>query len=170
MDGRLAILFTVMSLFGGEYHADGINVNRADVGGNFTASLGTLSFDRRLTGQELRLTYAFDQWKRFNPVLDFSITDQGGAWLGVGLYQQFNVDLGDLPLYAGFHFAPGLYMQGNEVDLGFAVEFRSGVELGVRLDNGWQIALSYDHRSNADFSAVNPGLETIQLRFSKSFR
>lgn len=169
MDGRLAVLFGVMSLFGGEYQSDGFNLNRADIAGRLITSVGAVQFDRRIVGSELRMTYAFNQWGRFNPVVDFSITDKGGAWAGIGLYQQFDFDFGAQQYFAGFHFAPGIYIQGGEVDLGYPLEFRSGVEIGVRLRNDWQISLSYDHRSNADIMEVNPGLETIQIRFSRAF-
>lgn len=169
MDGRLAVLFGVMSLWGDGYQADGWNVARADVDGMLTTSAGIVQFDGENWGQELRFTHHFKKWKRFNPVVDFSITDKGGAWLGFGLYQQFDLDIGGLPAFAGFSFAPGVYMQGGDVDLGYPIEFRSGVELGVRFAENWQVSLSYDHRSNGDISSLNPGLETIQLRVSKAF-
>lgn len=169
MDGRLAILFGVMSFFGDGVEGDGWNVQRADVAGSFTTSAGIVQFQGQNWGQELRFTQNFKKWKRFNPVVDFSLTDKGGAWLGLGLYQQFDIDVAGVPLFAGFSFAPGAYMAGNDIDLGYPLEFRSGVELGVRFGEDWRVSLSYDHRSNGDFSAVNPGMETIQLRVSKAF-
>jgi len=169
MDGRWAILFWFMSLFGEGYQAEGWNVQRADVAGMQTGSAGIVQFNRQNRGTELRFTSSFPKWKRFNPIVDFSVTDRGGAWLGIGLYQQFDLDIGNLPLYAGFTFAPGVYVQGGEVDLGYPLEFRSGVEIGVRFAESWQVSLSYDHRSNADIAPLNPGLETIQIRISKTF-
>jgi len=89
--------------------------------------------------------------------------------MGFGLYQQFDMDINGTPLFVGLTMVPGLYMQGQDVDLGFPLEFRSGIEMGVRFEYGWQASLSFDHRSNADVVAWNPGLETIQLRISKTF-
>ncbi len=169
MRGEFAVLFAIMSLFGDGYQGDGWNIERADVPGEVVLSTGAVIFDNKFTGRELRVTRTFNKWKRFNPVVDFSITDKGGAWLGLGLYQQFDFNLGGAPVFAGFSFAPGVYMQGNEVDLGFPLEFRSGVEIGVRLGEDWRVSLSYDHRSNGDISSVNPGMETLELRISKSF-
>lgn len=169
MDGRLAILFSLMALFGDGYEGEGWTVARANTEGMLTTSYGIVQYQGVDWGEELRFTQSFKKWKRFNPVVDFSITDKGGAWLGLGLYQQFDIDLNGTPLFVGFSFAPGIYMQGNDVDLGFPIEFRSGVEMGVRFDTGWQVSLSYDHRSNADVVSWNPGLETIQLRVSKTF-
>lgn len=171
MDGKLAVLFWLMSLTNGEVTTDGFNTNRYDAGDRMVASTGALSSGGRELGQEVRLTYMFDQFMgRFNPTVDLSITDEGGIFAGVGLYQQFDMHIGDQDFFAGLTFTPGLYIQGDEIDLGAPLEFRSGVELGMRLDNDWQISLSYDHRSNGDFADVNPGMETIQLRLSKSFR
>lgn len=171
MDGRLGVLFLIMSLFGDSYQLDGFNVNRADFSGRAVVSSGLLQYKDEIVGQELRLSYAFgEKWGRFNPMIDVSITDQGGFWAGVGLYQQFDIEVGNADLFAGFYLAPGIYVKGNEVDLGFPIEIRSGIEFGVRLQNDWQVSLSYDHRSNADVVEWNPGLETIQVRFSKPFR
>ena len=169
MDGRLAILFNLVALLGDHYEGQGWTVARADMAGMQTVSAGSVQFQEQGIGQEFRYTRSFKKWKRFNPIVDFSVTDKGGAWLGYGLYQQFNMDINTTPLFIGFTFAPGLYMQGGEVDLGYPLEFRSGVEMGVRFEQGWQVSLSYDHRSNGDIAAWNPGLETIELRISKAF-
>ena len=170
MDGRLAVLFGLMSLMGDGFEGEGWNVERADVGGMLTTSYGQVQFggDKRW-GEEIRFTSVLPKWRKFNPVIDFSITDKGGAWLGFGLYQQFDINVGGLPAFAGFSFAPGLYMPGDDVDLGLPIEFRSGIEFGVRFAEDWQVSLSYDHRSNGDISRVNPGIETLQLRISKAF-
>jgi len=72
-------------------------------------------------------------------------------------------------MFLGLSFAPGLYFQGGEVDLGLPLEFRSGFEVGTFIHDDWRISLSYDHRSNADLSAINPGIETIELRISRPF-
>lgn len=169
MDGRLAILFGLMSFMGDGVEGEGWNVQRADAAGRLTTSVGIVQYQGQNWGQELRFTRSFNKWKRFNPVVDFSITEKGGAWLGLGLYQQFDLDLGGVPIFAGFSFAPGVYAQGDEVDLGYPIQFRSGVEVGVRFAQDWQVSLSYDHRSNGDIAQWNPGMETIQLRISKAF-
>jgi len=169
MDGRLAVLFGLAALMGDSYEGEGWTVERADMEGMLTTSYGRVQYQTLNWGEELRFTQSFKKWKHFNPIIDFSVTDKGGAWLGFGLYQQYDIDIGGLPLFMGFTFAPGIYAQGEDVDLGFPLEFRSGVEMGVQFRHGWQVSLSYDHRSNADVVALNPGLETLQLRVSKTF-
>jgi len=168
MDGRLAVLFLVMSLFGEGFEREGFNIKRADFGNRIVVSGGLLRFEGENVGQEFRLSYApSKKWGRVNPMFDFSITDQGGVWIGFGLYQQFDIEIGNVDTFAGFYFVPGFYARGSEVDLGFPLEFRSGIEFGIRLKNNWQVSLSFDHRSNGDIAAYNPGVETLQLRISK---
>jgi len=169
MRGEFAVLFAIMSMFGDGIQGEGWNVRRADVSNQAVISTGAVVYNNKFWGRELRVTRTLDKWKRFNPVIDFSVTEKGGAWLGYGLYQQFDLNINNTPLFVGFSFAPGIYAQGGDVDLGFPIEFRSGVEVGVRFERGWQLSLSYDHRSNGDISARNPGMETLQLRISKSF-
>jgi len=169
MDGRLAILFNLVALLGESYEGEGWTIERADMAGMLTTSYGIVQYQTQNWGEELRFTQSYKKWKHFNPVIDVAITDKGGAWLGLGLYQQFDMDINGTPLFVGFTMVPGIYMQGEDVDLGIPLQFRSGVEMGVRFENGWQASLSFDHRSNADVVPWNPGLETIQLRISKSF-
>lgn len=162
MDGRLAIVFWIASLFG----ADDIRQYPTD---ELSLSLGGLQFEGEFVGTELRVSYYDDRWGRFTTVWDGSITDEGGVWLGYGLYQQFGFQLGAQEMFLGLSFAPGLYIQGGEVDLGLPLEFRSGFEVGTYIHDDWRLSLSYSHRSNADLSAVNPGIETIELRLSRPF-
>lgn len=166
MGGEFAILFWLMAMI-----PDGaLLVDRYDANNRLIFSLGSVEFQTRNIGSEIRVGYMFDQfWGRFNPTLEISITDSVATWAGVGLYQQFDFQIANQDMFAGFGFAPGYYLHGESVDLGHALEFRSSVELGIRLDNDWQISLLYDHRSNGDISKVNPGLETFHIRFSKSF-
>jgi lipid A 3-O-deacylase len=162
MDGRLAIIFWIASLFGAEdvrqYPTDELSF-----------STGALQFDGALAGAELRASYYDNRLGRFTTVWDGSITDQGGLWLGYGLYQQFGFNLGQQDYFLGLTFAPGLYIQGGEVDLGLPLEIRSGFEVGTYINDDWRLSLSYDHRSNGDLVALNPGIETIEIRLSRSF-
>ncbi len=170
MDGKIAILFWLMSLPGGEYTLDGISTSRYNADDRMVVSVGSIDFQERTVGWEPRFTYMFDQvYGRFNPIIDVSISNSGAVWAGVGLYQQIDIHTLGQDFFAGFTFAPGIYFKGDDVDLGYPLEFRAGVELGIRFESSWQLSLSYDHRSNADISELNPGLETLQIRLSKVF-
>ena len=44
--------------------------------------------------------------------------------------------------------------------------FRSGIEVGMKVNESWSISMAYDHRSSGDLWKYNPGLETWQIRVS----
>ena len=170
MDGRFAIAFWLMSLASSDYDGNTFSVHHGDAAHRLTVSQGFLLSRGHNVGGEVRATYSFDRvFNRFNPVIDLSVGTGGATFLGAGLYEQTDFMIGDQTFFAGFSFIPGLYAHGGGFDLGYPLVFRSGVELGYRLENGMQLSLSYDHRSNAGLGHNNPGMESVQLRFSKSF-
>ena len=57
-------------------------------------------------------------------------------------------------------FAPGLWHRGDGKDLGHAVEFRSALELGVRLGS-IRVGGEIYHLSNASLGTRNPGEESV---------
>jgi lipid A 3-O-deacylase len=63
-------------------------------------------------------------------------------------------------------FAPGLYHNGNGVDLGHAIEFRSAGELAYRFDDRSRLGLMVNHLSNAGIGHRNPGTEVLMLSYS----
>ena len=60
----------------------------------------------------------------------------------------------------------GYYANGDGPDLGFPLEFRSGVELGYRFDNRSRLAVGFSHISNADLGDRNPGTEIVTMTYS----
>lgn len=68
--------------------------------------------------------------------------------------------------YISPNFAAGLYGQGDGKDLGGAIEFRSGIELGYQMANRHRIGLSLNHLSNASIYDKNPGVETLIMTYS----
>jgi len=64
--------------------------------------------------------------------------------------------------------AVGLYEDGDGKDLGSIIEFRSGLEIGWRLDNRSRLSAMIYHISNASISDKNPGTEIISIGYSFS--
>jgi hypothetical protein len=52
------------------------------------------------------------------------------------------------------------------VDLGGPIEFRSGIEVAYHMENGMRLGLGWDHRSNLEIYARNPGVEMVHVRLS----
>jgi lipid A 3-O-deacylase len=62
--------------------------------------------------------------------------------------------------------AAGYYDNGDGVDLGHEIEFRSSIELSYRFDNRTRLGLSFYHLSNASIGDTNPGTEVLSVVYS----
>ena len=63
-------------------------------------------------------------------------------------------------------FSVGYYFDGDGKDLGTALEFRSGIEIGWRFDNRSRISAILYHISNANIDDANPGTEVFSIGYS----
>ena len=59
----------------------------------------------------------------------------------------------------------GLFDNNDSIDLGHAIEFRSGFELTYRFEQGYRLGLAAYHLSNSRLSSKNPGTESIVVSF-----
>lgn len=127
------------------------------------ASLGVGAFDvvdnnEHNPAVDFRFEYRFGQpfWYVFKPLIALQATSDlgGGAFAGVVADWLVNDHWVIAP-----SFAAGLWGHGNGKDLGYAVEFRSQLELGYRFDNDWRLTGAFSHMSNANLGSDNPGTE-----------
>ena len=165
-DGTFAVLLYIIGLTDMAYNYCGTEtrcLGRVKTPARLAFSAGEW-LDRRASPQgEFYVRYQFGhQFGPFNPTVGVSIAEGGETWVGVG--QTYTHNFGRSPWYAQLHAMPGLYFDNGGFDLGGAVEFRSGIEIGYENRAGWRYGLSYDHRSNAGIYRDNPGVETVQFR------
>lgn len=167
MDGAMALAFLVAGLADmGLNHCryDGCLAERPMLS-RASLSFGNVIFQGNEVGKELYARYDLGKsYGPFQPIVGLSLSDQGTAWVGVGA--AFTSTFAGGQIYTQLHLMPGVYARGNGPNLGHTVEFRSGFEAGYQAKNGVRVGLSFDHRSNAELSAVNPGLETWALKVS----
>ena len=90
-------------------------------------------------------------------------TSDGGAYFYTGV--RLDVYLGRRFVLSP-NFSPGLYHQGDGKNLGFEVEFRSGLELGYRFSDRGRLTAALHHLSNASLCDDNPGTEIMTLYYS----
>ncbi|MDV4145823.1 MULTISPECIES: acyloxyacyl hydrolase [Shimia] len=65
---------------------------------------------------------------------------------------------------------PGAYFEDSALtDLGHTLEFRSLIGLAYHLPSGDKISLAVLHKSNAGLGNINPGANTVLLRWHRSF-
>lgn len=96
----------------------------------------------------------------FHPIVGGMVTHRGAMHAYVGF--TFDLPLGP-HLVVRPSFAPGLYRQGGGKDLGYPLEFRSGLEIGWRFSGGTRVGAEFYHISNASLGDINPGENSLML-------
>ena len=164
-DGTMAVVGLIAGLIDmGVNHCpeDGC-LARNDVAAYNSLALGETYFQESHQGEEIY--FRRDTGLAFGPfqnVWGFSASTDGEFWIGAG--HAYTLNLFNERTFIQFHAMTGLYEDGSGADLGGALEFRSGIELGYQAPNGTRVGLGVDHRSNAGIYSRNPGLETVHLR------
>jgi hypothetical protein len=170
MDATLAIFFAVASLTDmalTDCATGCLSPERATPRLSFQA--GAVEFQENIIGSEVYLGY--DTATAYGPyqlTLGASLTDTGDSWIGAGAkWTSDSINTG--PFFVEASLMPGIYTHGDGPDIGGSIQFRSAVGVGYEFDNGSTVTMSYDHRSNADTQTLNPGLETIAIRYAITF-
>jgi hypothetical protein len=127
---------------------------------------GYFDFNRQKDpGGEFRLEYRSDYklWI-FKPFAAGGVSTTGHTFLGAGVL--IDVYFGNRWVVTP-SFAPQWYTGGNrDLDLGYALEFRSQLEIAYRFDDRSRLGLAVSHSSNASLGDTNPGTESIMLYYS----
>ena len=171
-DGTFAVLMLIAGLTDMSMNHCGSGagcLGRSETAPRVAFSAGTVVERNAKESAEVYLRYDFGtRLGPFGQAAGLSLGKESGAWVGYGL--TWSTTFGQSPFYTELHAMPGLYAAGDDFDLGGALEFRSGIEVGYENRKGWRYGLSYDHRSNAGIYGDNPGIETVQFRVSVPIR
>jgi len=131
-------------------------------------SLGLYDFIDSDKAVEAGVEYRFQSfalWKLgLKPVVGFSATEDENFWGYAGL--AYDLRLSER-WTATPQFAIGLYENGNGKELGGVVEFRSGLEISRRLNNGARVGMLFYHLSNSRIHELNPGSESLVMTWSR---
>ena len=167
MDGTFAFIFFMVGLTDTYLNAcpTGCTTLR-EAPARVALQLSETYFQSEQTSTEGYVTYDLARrYGVFQPVIGASATSDGDLWLGIGA-KWTTEQVIDGPFFVELSFLPGLYVQGDGPDLGLPLEFRGGIGVGYRFDNGATLSVLADHRSNGDLGDINPGLETIGIRYA----
>lgn len=167
MDGTFAVIFTIVGLtdMSLNYCPEGC-IDRSDAPARLILQRAEVHFQEETIDQELYLGYDLPAaYGPFQPTIGASITGDGGTWVGAGA-KWTTQSVIDSPFFIEASFMPGFYQRNDSPDLGGHLHFRSALGMGYTFENGGNIAVSYDHRSNGDTSDINPGLETLAVRYA----
>ncbi len=100
-----------------------------------------------------------------SPITGALITADNASYVYTGVQAQYKI--GSLNITPSF--APGYYNEGNGKDLGYALEFKSEVQLSLDLSKNSQFGFSYNHLSNASLGDKNPGANSYMFNFLQKF-
>jgi lipid A 3-O-deacylase len=117
------------------------------------------------TEPELRIEYRFAPsflWI-FKPLVGALATDDG-TFFGYG-GARIELTLADHVVLMG-DAAAGYWRRGRGLDLGNALEFKTGAELAYRFDDESRLGVAFDHISNAGIAKLNPGVGSLLLVYS----
>ena len=99
----------------------------------------------------------------FRPVAGIMATARGSTYLYGGI--NFDLLFWDHILFAP-GFAAGWYASGSGKNLGYPLEFRSGIELSWQFDDWRRLGIHFYHLSNASIGHRNPGEESLDIYYS----
>ena len=164
MDGTLAGLYLIASLFDmamNDCPTGCLSQEGAD--SRLWAQAAIVQFNETNIGEEIYVGFDLGtSFGPFQPTLGASVTDDEAYWVGAGVKTQWDFGNG---VFVEGSIMPGLFDADQGPDLGGNIQFRSSLGAGYEFANGGQLSIHYDHRSNADLEPVNPGLETIGIRY-----
>ncbi|MBB5723852.1 hypothetical protein FHS72_003497 [Loktanella ponticola] len=167
MDGTVALFWLVTSLFDMNQTdcATGCLMRHA-AAERISIQTASLQFQREEIGREFYLGYDFDHaYGPFQPTVAASMTNRNDVWIGAG-FKWTSEDLIEGPIFLEASFIPGLHFRDDGPNIGGEVQFRSAVGAGYAFEQGATLTVSWDHRSNGDTRAINPGLETLSIRYA----
>jgi hypothetical protein len=110
---------------------------------------------------DYRIEYKFhNNFYFIRPLLGLMITARRSIYSYGGIY----IDVyPKFPLFFSLNFAAGYYNKGNGKDLGFPLEFRSGIALSYKFKSSKRIGAHFYHISNASLNKRNPGTECLDF-------
>ncbi len=107
-----------------------------------------------------------DVYYGLRPTIGINVTDESDVYGYAGAYW-------DIELPYSFVLSPnfvvGAYDHGDGKDLGGALEFRSGIELGYAFENQSRVGVAFNHISNASLYDKNPGAEAVLFSYQHGF-
>lgn len=165
---NLRTICTVFALSAVAFSGTNVTPAKADDPAFISVGAGAYDWNRKKDeGVEVRVEYRHDK-KIFGPLKPFvavaASNSSNTMFIGAGVLM--DIYFGNR-LVVTPSFAPHYYHGGsNKLDLGYALEFRSQVEVAYRFDDRSRLGMSVSHYSNASLGSSNPGTESAILYYS----
>lgn len=131
-----------------------------------SVSAGVIDFGKEYAAVAVGIEHRFrtDWCRGLGPHVGAVVTADESAYVYAGADQRIN--LGRF-WFVDSSSSIGFYEAGKGKDIGGALEFRSGIELGRRLRNGSRVSFGFFHLSNSSYYRRNPGVNSLLLKWSR---
>jgi hypothetical protein len=96
----------------------------------------------------------------FSPSGGIIVTTCTSYGIYAGIVFPFRIFKG---LYINCSFAPTLWCRRDGIDLGYPLEFRTGVEVAWTYNSKIRLGIEFTHLSNAGIALENPGSENLAV-------
>lgn len=107
------------------------------------------------------LLFSAGDWLAGRPWMGLEVTSDGGLYGAGGIA----VDFAAGPLVLTPSFGIGLFADPGGKNMGYPIEFRSGLELAWRFGGGSRLGVAVSHISNGELGRDNPGAEIVTLYY-----
>lgn len=108
-----------------------------------------------------------NRYLEFRPLIGVMGTLKGSFYTYCGI--NFDLLFAKHILFAP-GFAAGYYAPGHGKNLGYPIEFRSGIELAWQFNDWHRLGIHFYHLSNASLGKKNPGEESLVLFYDIPIR
>lgn len=106
---------------------------------------------------------AFENFYGIAPIVGIEANEDDAFWIYAGGRYEFKLS-SNWSLTP--HLSVAYYDEGDSLDLGSDIEFRSGLELSARIGKNASAFLGVTHLSNAGIDSRNPGANSVMLGVS----
>jgi len=128
---------------------------------------GLFDVDRNHPKAMVQVEYRWDvNYHRLRPLASFTISTDRNFFICGGL--GYDIFLGKKFVVTP-SFAPGLYYHGHGKNLGFPLNFRSGIEVAIVFGNKGRFGAQFNHISNAHMLYRNPGANSLFIFYAIPF-
>ncbi len=167
MDSRFAVFFFIMGgldTYLNDCPTDCFRQSEAPE--RIHIQYGDTYFQEEVIGDEFYAIYDLPmRIGAVQPTVGASLTSDNDFWVGAG--GKWSTErISDSPIFIELSLMPGIYFNGDGPDLGFPVQFRGALGAGINFGDTASLSVFFDHRSNANASELNPGIETLGIRLS----
>ncbi|MDX8353587.1 acyloxyacyl hydrolase [Cognatiyoonia sp. IB215182] len=171
MDSRFAVFFFIvggLDTYLNDCPTDCLQQSEAPE--RFGVQYADTYFQEEDIGEEIYATYDLPRrYGAFQPTFGASLTSDDDFWIGAG--GKWSTErISDSPIFIELSLMPGVYFRGEGPDLGFPLQFRGALGAGVNFGDAGSLTVFFDHRSNANATETNPGIETLGIRYSYQFQ